>query len=244
MQIFDINDVSAGQLRIPVRATDIPEVQRQPGEIWSVGVQVFFKSADGTVLKLRALTDQDLGEPNGVAPLDTTGTVPLANLPASIGGTGGGAASGSLLPPGTIIDYAGTSSTPAGYLECDGSAVSRTFYAALFAAIDVVWGSGNGSTTFNLPDLRRRTTIGAGGVASAVIGHTTGNVGGEETHILTTTEIPSHTHTYDRADGGDAGVTAQGTNDGTSGILTSSTGGDGAHNNMQPSAVVRKLIKT
>lgn len=65
------------------------------------------------------------------------------------------------LMTGIIFDYAG-SSIPSGWLDCDGSAVSRTTYAALFTAIGTTWGVGNGSTTFNLPDLRGRYTVGAG----------------------------------------------------------------------------------
>ena len=58
-----------------------------------------------------------------------------------------------LLPAGLIFPF-GNTSAPTGYLACDGSAVSRTTYAALFAAIGTVWGVGNGSTTFNVPDQR------------------------------------------------------------------------------------------
>lgn len=63
------------------------------------------------------------------------------------------------VPIGTIIDFAGPS-TPVGYLECDGSAVSRTTYDKLFDVIGTTWGTGDGSTTFNLPDLCGRTSIG------------------------------------------------------------------------------------
>lgn len=56
-------------------------------------------------------------------------------------------------PPGTLIDFAGATA-PQGWLMCDGSAISRTEYAALFAAIGTAHGVGDGSTTFNLPDLR------------------------------------------------------------------------------------------
>jgi phage-related tail fiber protein len=56
-------------------------------------------------------------------------------------------------PPGTLIDFAGATA-PQGWLLCDGSAISRTEYAALFAAIGTAHGVGDGSTTFNLPDLR------------------------------------------------------------------------------------------
>ena len=59
----------------------------------------------------------------------------------------------ALLPPGALADFA-MQTAPTGWLECTGAAVSRTTYAALFAAIGVVYGAGDGSTTFNLPDMR------------------------------------------------------------------------------------------
>lgn len=65
------------------------------------------------------------------------------------------AARNSLVPPGTVIAFGG-STTPKGWLLCDGSDVSRTKYASLFAAIGIAWGSGDGATTFALPDLRGR----------------------------------------------------------------------------------------
>lgn len=64
------------------------------------------------------------------------------------------------LPAGVIIPFAGTS-VPSGYLLCNGAAVSRTTYASLFAAIGTLYGAGDGSTTFNLPDARDRVLQGA-----------------------------------------------------------------------------------
>lgn len=63
-------------------------------------------------------------------------------------------------PPGMIVPYGGAAA-PAGWLLCDGSAVSRTAYADLFAVIGTTYGAGNGSTTFTLPDLRGRVAAGA-----------------------------------------------------------------------------------
>lgn len=71
------------------------------------------------------------------------------------------AAIAALSPPGIIEQYAGASA-PTGYLMCDGTAYSRTTYAALYAAIGTAYGAGDGSTTFNVPDLRGRGLIGAG----------------------------------------------------------------------------------
>lgn len=66
-----------------------------------------------------------------------------------------------LVPTGSILPYAG-SSAPTNWLLCDGSAVSRVTYATLFALVSTTYGSGDGSTTFNLPNLKNRIPIGAG----------------------------------------------------------------------------------
>jgi microcystin-dependent protein len=84
-------------------------------------------------------------------------------------------------PVGVVKSYAGTSA-PSGYLFCDGSAVSRTTYAALFGIIGTTYGAGNGTTTFNLPDLRQRfvMTKAATGTGAAL-----GDTGGTIDHIHT-----------------------------------------------------------
>lgn len=102
--------------------------------------------------------------------------------------------SAAIVPSGTVMHFAGPTA-PAGWTECDGSAVSRTTFATLFAAIGTTWGSGDGSTTFNVPDLRRRTMVGRGGSASGTLSNTLGSTGGEENHVLTVGELASHTHT-------------------------------------------------
>ena len=75
----------------------------------------------------------------------------------SVGGgaSGGG---GDTTPIGTVEAYSG-STAPNGYLLCDGSAVSRTTYSDLFSVIGTTYGSGDGSTTFNLPNLKGRTVV-------------------------------------------------------------------------------------
>lgn len=85
-----------------------------------------------------------------------------------------------LLPAGTLLPFAANSTAkiPTGYLEANGQAVSRTAYADLFAAISTLWGAGDGSTTFNVPDLRGRFVIGYGGAS----GLTAGAVGGAWNH--------------------------------------------------------------
>jgi microcystin-dependent protein len=99
---------------------------------------------------------------------------------------------------GAIIAYGGRPDTghypPAGWLACDGHAVYRSEYPELFAVIADQYGPGDGSTTFNLPDCRSRFLIGAGqglGLSNYIVSE----YGGNETHTLTITEMPPHTHT-------------------------------------------------
>lgn len=92
------------------------------------------------------------------------------------------------LPVGTVIPYAG-SSVPTGWLLCDGTAVSRATYAALFTVVGTSYGVGDGATTFNLPDLRQRFPLGK---AASGTGSTLGATGGAIDHSHTG---PSHNHT-------------------------------------------------
>lgn len=88
---------------------------------------------------------------------------------------------------GSIAMFAG-SVAPSGWLLCDGSAVSRSTYAELFNAIGTTYGQGDGSTTFNIPDLTGRVLIGSSTT------YPRASTGGEETHVLTEQELPSHSH--------------------------------------------------
>jgi microcystin-dependent protein len=155
-------------------------------------------------------------------------------------------------PAGMLMWYGG-SSVPDGWLECNGAAVSRTTYETLFTNIGTAFGAGDTSTTFNLPNQARRILVGKGGSSSGTLGSSIGSTGGEETHTLSTEEIPSHTHTYTE-------WTHYGTyaseGDQSSGSLhnygnpfdqdtfsTGNTGGGGSHNIMQPSLVLMLLIR-
>lgn len=153
------------------------------------------------------------------------------------------------LTSGMMIDYAGTSA-PTGFLLCDGSAVSRATYANLFTAIGTTWGVGDGSTTFNVPDFRRRVAVGSGGSGSGTLGNATGNTGGEETHTMLEAELAAHVHAFGNPGNQFIGTGTGGNSYGgatfTSGVNpnTASTGSSTPFNVMQPSAVVTKIIKT
>jgi microcystin-dependent protein len=97
-------------------------------------------------------------------------------------------------PVGVVQQYAG-SNAPAGFLLCDGSAVSRTTYAALFAVISTTYGAGDGATTFNLPNLKGRIPVGRDVTQTEF--NVLGETGGAKTHTLTTDEIPAHAHQVD-----------------------------------------------
>ena len=180
-------------------------------------------------------------------------------------------------PVGTILDFAGTTA-PSGYLFCYGQAVSRSTYSALFTTLGTVYGSGDGSTTFNLPDCRGRVSAGkdnmggtsadrltAADATNGVDGDTLGGVGGKERHQITVTELASHAHSV--YDPGHAHVQAIGyngatavnrqalsagsstsygqptTNSSGTGIGIYAEGGNGPHNNVQPTIIFNKIIK-
>jgi hypothetical protein len=100
----------------------------------------------------------------------------------------------TLSPPGAVIDYAGIA-IPDGWLVCNGQAVSRTTYAALFATIGTVWGSGDGTTTFNVPNLQKRFTVGL------FTGKNIGDTGGSADAT-----VLDHRHGYGRFTSGNDNV--------------------------------------
>ena len=104
------------------------------------------------------------------------------------------------IPTATIVPWS-SASVPSGFLECDGSAVSRTTYATLFGIVGTTYGVGDGSTTFNVPDLADNVPVGKSnnkalastGGANTVAA--TGNVGGSTANAtLSTAQLASHTH--------------------------------------------------
>jgi microcystin-dependent protein len=104
------------------------------------------------------------------------------------------------IPTATIVPWS-DSSVPSGFLECNGAAVSRSTYADLFAIVGTTYGSGDGSTTFNVPDLQDNVAVGKSGtkpIASTGGANTvtsTGNVGGSTANAtLSTAQLASHSH--------------------------------------------------
>ena len=153
-----------------------------------------------------------------------------------------------ILPAGMVMAFASHASI-VGWLLCDGAAVSRTTYVTLFNTLGTGYGVGDGSTTFNLPNMSRRVIMGSGGTATATISNVLGSTGGAETHTLTAAQMPSHDHTYARSYGGStfttdnvAGLTAISTVPIVT-TLSGSAGGGGGHNNVQPCMVMIYMIK-
>lgn len=117
-----------------------------------------------------------------------------------------------LLPAGVTVPFAGASA-PTGWLFCYGQIISRATYPELFAVLGTTFGAGDGSTTFGLPDLRGCTIAGVdnmGGTAanrltssgSGITGTTLGATGGQETHVLTASEVQTHGHPVSVTDPG------------------------------------------
>lgn len=147
---------------------------------------------------------------------------------------------GGIVEVGTIIQ-SGADTPPAGYLTCDGSAVDRTTYSALFAAIGTKFGSGNGTTTFNIPDMRNKFTKGANSESER------GSTGGDSTVTLTEAQMPAHSHTLAVIAAGGAtplvAVQLGGTTLYTNPNSTSVKGSSQAHENEPPYLKLMHFIK-
>tara|TARA_R100001143_G_scaffold61749_1_gene63335 strand:- start:53 stop:1150 length:1098 start_codon:yes stop_codon:yes gene_type:complete len=162
-----------------------------------------------------------------------------------------------IVPSGSIFSYAGASA-PSGYILCFGQAISRSTYSDLFTAIGTTYGTGDGSSTFNLPDLRGRTVAGQDdmggssadrltGQTGGVNGDTLGGTGGAETHTLSAAELAAHSHEYSRGLVSGTNIAAGpnfNANAGTSVSTAENTPSGGAHNNVQPTLILNYIIKT
>ena len=209
---------------------------------WETGTSYYI----GSLCKLNGIIYNSLVDNNfGNDPSIDSGT----NWQQGFGGTNGG------VPTGVILAYGGMSNDiPAGYLLGDGSAISRVTYKALFNKYGTMYGAGNGSTTFNLPNGKGRVLIGADGTAEFL---SPGVIGGEKNHVLTIAETPVHGHIQgdgwnspivgSAAYGTASAVAARSSGYGDSPTvvehpLTSSVGGGEGHNNIQPYLVVGGII--
>ena len=166
---------------------------------------------------------------------------------------------------GIILPWS-DSTAPSGFLECNGSAVSRSTYANLFAVVGTTWGVGDGSTTFNLPDLTDRCCVHSsptkafattGGANTVSVG---GNIAGTvDNTVLTTPTIVSHAHDVGTPGNGNTGTGRLPgyINAGGAGGSTSNAGGDSGHTHpfsgtfagdsksvLQPYLTVMYIIKT
>lgn len=176
---------------------------------------------------------------------------------------------GALVPAGSVTATARTTA-PTGWLLCQGQAVSRTTYADLFSAIGTTFGAGDGTTTFNLPNLKGKVPVGVD--SSDADFNDPGDTAGEKTHTLTSAESGVGLHSHGVSDPGHV-HTAQDSQFSNEGYQTGSTGGyigtgttvngpltlssttgisianasaaaSSAHNNVQPSIALHYMIKT
>ena len=154
-------------------------------------------------------------------------------------------------PSGSIMMFGG-SSAPTGYLLCDGSAVSRTTYADLFTAIGTTYGVGDGSTTFNVPNVKGKVPVGRDSADTSF--DTLGETGGVKSVTLTSAQsgLPAHSHSIKGAIG--AGNYSEGVafgNDQTPDYTSTfpiqnntAQNASQAHTNLQPYIVLNYIIKT
>lgn len=204
-------------------------------------------TADATALNSKFSAIEAIVNTTGVPKLQSNAVVTASITDAAV--TRSKITAAERIPTGVMMDYAATTA-PTGWLLCDGSAVSRTTYADLFTLIGTAFGAGNGSTTFNLPDLRGRVAVGldnlGGTAASRVSGGTTlGGSGGTQSANLAINELPVHEHDMAAGTATSGGshyhtfTTAEATNTTTGGsggrVVDVSTSSNGTNVNTQSS---------
>lgn len=138
---------------------------------------------------------------------------------------------------------------PSGWLLCDGSVIERATYSDLFEVLGTVYGGGDGSTTYAIPNMKGRVVIGVGDSgATGHTNHTLGQVAGEETHTLSLNELASHnhymTHVCTVASGNLYGAPAGGELQINQSKWSDNRGSSWAHNNMMPYVGANYIIYT
>lgn len=235
-------------VKVTSRSTDTLTVVRgqdgTTGRIYSAGARIELRVTAALLADIR----------DSITPADGTVTtakivdanVTLAKLAAAV--------QALLVPSGAVSPYAGASE-PTGWLFCRGQTISRTTYAALFAAIGTTYGAGDGSTTFTLPDLRGRVVAGQDdmggtsanrltGLSGGVDGDVLGAAGGAETHTLTEAQLAAHRHFVAAAVSTSVGSP---TLSNTQQVAqTNNTGGNGTYNlqGTSPDATVGRSSST
>ena len=228
---YGLKEITSGAVGISLSATS-------SGLVGNLGVNntelriassssIWSDSADG---QLKVATTSDFS---------FTGTF---ELPATT--TKQFSAKGAIVPVGTLLMYTATSS-PTGWLLADGTQVSRTDFAELYAVIGTTYGHGDGSTTFHLPNMTQRVPLGLDTDAADGIGVMLGETGGATSTNQTIDQMPIHTHTIDTSNNvggsvkismGDGGGSAY-TQD------TQSTGGGADLPTIDPYLTINYIIK-
>jgi microcystin-dependent protein len=153
----------------------------------------------------------------------------------------------SLVPTGTFA-FSATLNMGSLYLLCNGAAVPRAVYPALFQQIGTRYGAGDGSTTFNLPDFQGRSPLGAGAGSGLTFRDINSPEIGEETHVQTEAELAKHTHSWaspqSRTEERGSGANVTWTKTAATPEETGETGGDVGFNVVHPCLVVFVFIKT
>lgn len=246
----EINTVADGNTS--ATATTLVDTDQVPvndsGTMVQVALSDFKTYMNANITTINGLTYPTVdGNAGDLLTTDGAGTLSFASQPLP-----------TVFSSGMIMPFAG-SVAPTDWLPCHGQAVSRTTYADLFTALGVIYGAGDGSSTFNVPDLRGRVIAGQddmGGTSAdrltaqtgGIDGDTLGAVGGAETHTLALTEMPDNYYYNSNLLSVDDYVDNYAQSNFTARVadVTSHTtqGGGGAHNNVQPTIVLNYIIKT